>query len=145
MAKKRVNTRSITTKVDLNGNISEVQQVKSYSFDNEDNYIKVYLNEIETLINLPIGLKPVIYELIKETEYGNRIKINSDLKRQIAKNLGKTTNTINQYITALNKNNILIRYGCGTYYLNPYLYGKGKWKDIVFLREKLQEFKTCQG
>jgi predicted transcriptional regulator len=70
--------------------------------------------------------------------YGNKIIINSYIKRDIAVRLGKTFNTVNQYITKLSESKILIREGRGVYYLNPLFYGKGKWKDILELREKLE-------
>ena len=42
------------------------------------------------------------------------------------------------YITKLVKKDILIRIDTGVYILNPIFYGKGKWKDILNLREKLE-------
>jgi DNA-binding Lrp family transcriptional regulator len=70
--------------------------------------------------------------------YGNKIVVNSHIKRAISQNLGKSFNTINQYITKLAESKIIIREGRGVYYLNPAFYGKGKWKDILELREKLE-------
>lgn len=105
--------------------------------ENEDDYIKIYIKHINYLANLPSGLEGLIYELLKNMNYGNKIVINSFIKEDIARNIGKTFNTINQYITKLVESKILIREARGVYYLNPLFYGKGKWKDIADLREKL--------
>lgn len=137
---KKLNIKSITTTTDENGLVSEIRKVQSYSLKNEDNYVKIYIDTLDILSSLPLGLHPVIFELLKEVEYGNILKINTSTKKKISAKLGKSINTINQYITSLSQKNIIIRIDYGSYYLNPFIFGKGKWKDLVSIREKLTEF-----
>ena len=135
---RRIKNQTITNFVDENGEVHQKESFQSYSIAGEDDYIKIYIKHINYLSNLPSGLEGLIYELIKCMSYGNKIVINSYIKRDIATRLGKSFNTVNQYITKLSESKILIREGRGVYYLNPAFYGKGKWKDILELREKLE-------
>lgn len=135
---KKIKKQIISEFVDEFGEIHQKGVYQSYSINTEDDYIKIYIKHINYLSNLPTGLEGLIYELIKCMNYGNKIVINSFIKRDIATKLGKTFNTVNQYITKLVDNKILIREGRGVYYLNPLFYGKGKWKDIIELRERLE-------
>jgi hypothetical protein len=135
---RKIRNQFISSYVDENGEVHQKESFQTYSLGAEDDYIKIYVKHISFLSNLPSGLDGLIYELIKSVNYGNRIVINSHIKREMAVNVGKTFNTVNQYITKLVDNKVLIREGRGVYYLNPLFYGKGKWKDIIALRERLQ-------
>ena len=135
---RKIRNQFISSYVDENGEVHQKEVFQSYSLGAEDDYIKIYIKHINYLSNLPVGLEGLIYELMKSVNYGNRIVINSHIKKEIAKNIGKSFNTINQYMTKLADSKVLIREGRGVYYLNPMFYGKGKWKDIVELREKLE-------
>jgi hypothetical protein len=135
---KKIIKQTNTEYVDQFGEVRQKQSTQTFSFSAEDDYIKVYIKHINHLSNLPAGLEGVIYELIKNVNYGNKIVINSHVKRDISVNTGKSFNTVNQYMSKLVECQILIREARGVYYLNPMFYGKGKWKDIVLLRDKLQ-------
>lgn len=135
---KKIKRQIFSEYVDQFGEVHQKEVFQSYSLSSEDDYIKVYIKHINYLSNLPIGLEGLIYELIKNVNYGNRIVINSHIKRDISVNTGKSFNTINQYMSKLVDSKIIIREGRGVYYLNPLFYGKGKWRDIVDLREKLE-------
>ena len=134
---KKIKKQIISEVVDEFGEVHQKQIFQSYSLPTEDDYIKIYIKHINYLANLPSGLEGLIYELLKNMNYGNKIVVNSSIKQNIAKNIGKTFNTINQYITRLVDSKILIREARGVYYINPLFYGKGKWKEICELREKL--------
>lgn len=135
---RKIKNQTITNFIDEFGEVHQKESFQSYSIAGEDDYIKIYIKHINYLSNLPSGLEGLIYELIKCMSYGNKIIINSYIKRDIAIRLGKTFNTVNQYISKLVDSKVLIREGRGVYYLNPLFYGKGKWKDIIDLRDKLQ-------
>ena len=120
------------------GEIEEKETIRTIKIPREEDYVKVYIKHINYLNNLPQGLDDIIYALLKKVNYENQIIINSAVKRQIADELGKKFNTINQYISKLVKYDILIRIDTGIYYLNPIFYGKGSWKEILELRKKLE-------
>jgi len=135
---KKIKRQIFSEYVDQSGEVHRKEIFQSYSLPAEDDYIKIYIKHINYLSNLPSGLESLIYELIKTMNYGNQIILNSHIKRGIAENIGKSFNTVNQYITKLSESKIIIREGRGIYYLNPLFYGKGKWKDIIHLRESLE-------
>ena len=135
---KKIMYESTNIVTDKDGEVKEVKEVKEVRLSREENYIKLYIKHINYLNNLPSGLDNVVYEIVKRTNYENEIVVNSEIKRRIAKKLNKSFNTINQYITKLVKFDILIRTGTSVYVLNPIFYGKGSWKDILDLREKLE-------
>ncbi len=120
------------------GEIKEEVEYTTIKIPKEDNYIKLYIKYITYMHNLPKGLHPIIYELIKYVNYDNKIIINKDVKETIAKRLKIKENTIKQHIYNLSKENILIRVAQATYILNPYIFGKGNWKDIYELRKNLE-------
>lgn len=134
------NYKYLETRETLNkdGVIEQTETIKSIKIPKEEDYIKLYIKHINYLNNLPQGLDPLIYCLLEYVTYGNKIVINSSIKRAIAQKLNKEFNTINQYMTKLVKHDILIREDRGVYILNPALYGKGKWEDIIKLRKELE-------
>jgi len=139
MSEKKIQYIEERKKIDnFTGETKEEQITRTIKIPQEEDYIKIYIKHINYLNQLPEGLDNVIYCLLQRINYNNQIVINSAIKRQIAKELGKKFNTINQYITKLVKSDILIRIDTGIYILNPIFYGKGKWKDILDLREKLE-------
>jgi hypothetical protein len=124
------------TEVDQFGQFIKNQEiVKSIKIDKEENYIKVYLKHLTYLHSLPSGLDPLIYELLKLVDYKNRIVLNASIKKDIALSTKKSINTINQYISKLVKHSVILHKDTGIYVLNPYIFGKGEWKDIIELRE----------
>lgn len=132
-------TQQIITQTinNVTGEIMEKREEKSIRTPQEEDYVKIYIKHINYLNELPSGLEGVIYSLLKRVGYDNVIVINSSVKRIIAQETNKTFSTINQYITKLCNYQILVRQDKGMYYLNPEIYGKGKWSEILELRKKL--------
>lgn len=119
------------------GEVLEKKEERTIKPPQEEDYVKIYIKHINYLNELPQGLEGVIYSLLKRVGYDNIIVINSSVKRVISEETNKSFNTINQYITKLCNHQILIRQDKGMYYLNPLIYGKGKWTEILELRKKL--------
>lgn len=116
------------------GEITESEETHTMNISSEPNFIKLYLDDILYLSDLPKGLNSVLYNLLKRMGYGNQIIVNISVKRQIATELNLAVATINNTITKLVKGDILIREDVGMYTVNPHLFGKGQWKDIARLR-----------
>lgn len=135
---KKINVIEKNEKIDYEtGEIKESITKLQYKIPQEEDYVKIYLKHINYLNNLPQGLDSIIYELLKYVSYSNKIVINSSIKRQISNSIGKSFNTVNQYITNLVKHEILLREDVGMYILNPCFYGKGRWEDILKLRKEI--------
>ena len=122
------------TTLNENGEITYQEEEKTINWGTEPNYIKVYLDTILYLTDLPKGLNGILYAFLKRMSYGNQLVVNAALKRQIAKELDLSMSSINNAITKFVKGDLLIREDTGLYLVNPHLFGKGDWKDIAKIR-----------
>jgi len=125
------------------GEVDEYESEHTMVRPKEPPYIKIYLQYVMFLADLPKGLTPTMHELLKrmtfadDEEGGQIIYVNAHMKEKIAKRLGITTKVLTNNISKLHKQGVLIRLGGGTYQANPYLFGRGDWKDIRKLRTSL--------
>jgi len=120
------------------GEVTETSTSKVFKAEAEPNYIKLYLEDISYLNKLPKGTDSIIYELLKYINYKQEIYINAHLKKQIAENLNMKLQSINNSISNLTKEEVLIRIDRGVYTINSYIFGKGSWKDIIKHRKSLK-------
>lgn len=116
---------------------------RTLNWGDEPQYIKLYLQDILYLSDLPKHHEKILFELLKRAtyageKYGMEITLNASIKKRIADTLEiKNIRTINNVLTDLVKGQILIRADVGVYTLNPYLFGRGDWQDISRLRLKI--------
>jgi hypothetical protein len=134
--------QSVETEV-INGETGELITKKTnrtLSWGNEPAYVKLYLDNILYLSDMPTKHASVLYALLKRASYageeeGMQVIVNASLKRRIQESLGfKNISSINNAITDLTKGNIIYRVDVGIYNFNPHLFGKGEWQDIARLR-----------
>lgn len=137
----KINQSTETRIVDnLTGEVIKNEVYKKLSWGSEPSFIKLYLNDILYLSDMPTKHSAVLYELLKRSTYaseedGMQVVVSAGLKQRIKDILGfKNISSINNAITDLVKGNILYRVGTGLYNFNPYLFGKGEWIDIAKLR-----------
>lgn len=116
------------------GEMKQFEEEKTINYGSEPNFIKVYLNDLLYISDLPKGLNSVLYALLKRMSYGNQIVINASLKRQIGKEINRSVSTINNAITMFVKGKLLFRIDTGLYEVNSHIFGKGEWKDIAKIR-----------
>ena len=125
------NTKTVT---DENGVIRYQEEDLTVNWGKEPNYIKLYLDTVLYLKDLPKGLNTVLYALLKRMSYGNQLVLNAALKRQIAREIELSVSSINNAITKFVKGEMLERIDTGLYRVNPHIFGKGEWKDIARIR-----------
>lgn len=122
------------------GEITKKIENTVLSWGSEPPYIKLYLQDILYLSDLPKSHENILFELLKRAtyagdEYGMSVTLSSGLKKIIAKTLNiKNIRSINNCLSELVKGKILFRIETGVYQFNPYLFGKGDWQDISSLR-----------
>ena len=135
--KQSVETSIIDNKT---GELISKRANKTLSWGTEPSYIKLYLQDILYLSDMPTKHSAILYELLKRSAYagekdGMQVIINASLKRRIKnalnlKNVGSISNAITDFV----KGKILYRVDVGMYNFNPWLFGKGDWQDIARLR-----------
>lgn len=133
-----------TTTVDYTtGEMLEKQEVTHIKKGTEPNYVKLYINTLLAFRDLPKTLNPVLTEFLSYMSYANTenkeggqlIFVNAYMKEEISKKLkGMKINTIDKALSNLVKTGLFKRVGTGTYQVNPYMFGKGEWKDISAIR-----------
>lgn len=136
----RIN-QSITTKlVDEKGNVKETRENMKLSWGAEPPYIKLYLQDVLYLSDMPKSHENILFELLKRAtyagdKYGMTVTLSSGMKQIIAEELKiKNVRSINNALSELVKGNVLFRIATGVYQFNPYFFGKGEWQDIARLR-----------
>lgn len=133
--------QSIETEViDAQGNITSKRANRVLNWGAEPPFIKVYLQDVLYLSDLPKGHENILFELLRRgtyagDQYGMTVTLSSGSKQLIAKDL-KISNirSINNALSDLVKAKILTRVATGVYQFNPYLFGKGDWQDIARMR-----------
>lgn len=94
----------------------------------------MYVDDITRINDLPIGLSPILLELVKQMGYNNIIPAYKPIKLMVCKRLGISLNYLDKSIQKLDKKGILIRLHKGIYMADPNLFARGKWEDIKNLR-----------
>ncbi|OHE04666.1 replication/maintenance protein RepL [Sulfurimonas sp. RIFOXYB12_FULL_35_9] len=119
------------------GETVEREQIAQFKAEVEPSYIKLYIEDIAYFYKLDIS-SDLMYALLKYVNYEQEIIINKAIKERIAKELDKSLSFVNNNLTKLVNNEVLIRVNTGVYTLNTYLFGKGSWKDIMKHRKSLK-------
>jgi hypothetical protein len=134
---RRINQYVEKTIVDENGNTLKKESNTVYSVPTEPPYVKMYLDTILYLKDLPKGHNPILMSILKRLPWANQeqdIALNAGIKRKIAKEVGCSVSKVNNAITDLVKGEVLFRMDVGVYQVNPHLFGRGEWNDIAKLR-----------
>lgn len=151
--------QSVETEVwDEQGNMVSKRANKTLSWGSEPPFVKLYLQDVLYLSDVPKSHESIIFELIKRAtyagdKYGMTVTLSAGMKQIIAEEL-KIANvrSINNALSDLVKGKILFRIATGVYQFNSYFFGKGDWQDIARLRLEInydeikgRTFKTVCG
>lgn len=114
--------------------LDEKVVLQTRSKGTEPSFVKLYLNDLMLLNDLPTKATGLLWELMKVMSYENKIILNGAIKKQIAATLDIKMPTLNNTLSSFVKKEILYRIDTGIYTPNPYLFAKGNWSDIKELR-----------
>lgn len=137
MAKKTV-LRSEIQKDLITGEIKKEKITIQY--EKEPAYVKLYFDCLGVFIKndgLNSSLNDVLIEVLKRTTYaeeGQIVHLDKFTKTLICKATGKSMPRLNQIIATWLKNDIVTRIARGIYQINPWIFGKGEWRNISDLR-----------
>ena len=133
--------QSIETEViDAQGNMTSKRANRTLNWGSEPSYVKLYLQDVLYLSDLPKHHEKILFELLRRACYagekdGMQITLNASVKKRIAAALEiQNIRSINNALSDLVRGKILYREDIGLYNLNPYLFGRGDWQDIARLR-----------
>lgn len=126
------------------GEISQTDSKKVIRLPQEPSFVKLYLEDISRLHNLPSGCTRVMMELVKRLDYDGTIVLNSARKRQLMEVLGlkftkgKPTQQIDNALRKMKKEGIIRTIDSGIYEFNPKYFAKGDWASIRKRRENFE-------
>ncbi len=147
-----------TTDYAVNKDTGEVHitshKEESIYHDGEDAYIKLYysvvlategvfndnvsvkfLTAVAPYISWAGGIDPTESEVIDDNQpIGQILQLTSYTRNIVAKKLGITPRRVFQILNQLCDKGLLKKIAVGVYWVNPFLVGKGKWKDVKTVR-----------
>lgn len=138
-SKTKLLTSETTYTTDGQGELlsMEHREVSQTIVRQEPPYIKLYIQDVLYMQDMPKGLTNIVYALLRYANYANQglqIFLPLGLKNKLIAELDTTKAVFNNALTKLCKGNIIRRVDVGIYELNPYFFGRGEWKDIDKLR-----------
>lgn len=130
---KKITKELTETRVNENGEIIDYRQLKEFRVDKEPEFVKLYLNDINHLFDLPNN--NVLFCLIKKMNYEGEVFLIKSIVDEIClitniKNSTYFYKLIKEYC----KKELLIKKDKGRYLVNPYYFGRGQWVDIQKIR-----------
>ncbi|HHD2824524.1 replication/maintenance protein RepL [Clostridium perfringens] len=114
--------------------LQEQSQLKTQTKGAEPPFIKLYIDDLMLINDLPTSSSNILWELVKTMSYDQEIVLNASRKKRICANLNIQMQTLNNALTKFVKKEILFRTEPGIFVPNPYLFAKGSWNDVKELR-----------
>jgi len=106
----------------------------------EPNYVKLYLDAILYISDIPEGITGVMLEILKRMPFADKkqkIALTKSIKEDIAEALNVSESYVRKSISQLTKGKLLLHTGSARsccYIINPHIFGRGEWKDIEELQ-----------
>lgn len=111
-----------------------------FQFDKEPNYIKLYFDCLGVVLGndgLNTCLNDMLVEVLALGSYANdgqHVVLNAYNKKIVCERTNKGLKCLEKAIKKWTENGVLKRVARGTYQINPWIFGKGEWRDIKSLR-----------
>ena len=106
------------------------EKTNKVAFPKEPSYVKLYIEDIGSLMGLTTVRTDLLYSLIKIMSYDGNIRITKTTKDRICEQLGIKDGTIRKALCHYCEKGIFKRLGTGEYEANPNYFAKGDWVDI---------------
>jgi hypothetical protein len=135
--KKKILQEVISTRTNEDGQVIEEIKSQVIQVEKEPDYVKLYINDLLRLQDIPKSANDILLAIIKRMTYNNDIALFAPVKREIASELNIKEVTVAKAIEMFTNKSILIRKDRGLYVINPYLFGRGKWEEIRKIRLQL--------
>lgn len=132
--KNVIREQSLKIVDEATGELVETKNLQTSRVETEPDFVKLYIADIVRLKDLPKGCNPILHKLLEYMNYRNEIVINAYVKKTISDEIGMKVNSIEHNLQALVESGIITRIAPGTYFVNPDLFGKGRWSEIRELR-----------
>jgi len=124
--------------VDENGQVLEsVSEVVTKTPQTPD-FVMAFTRDLGYLQNISGGASKLLFGLIASVDRNNEITLNMARKKRIAVQTGLKLSSLNGLLAQLKKKEVILSTERGIYILNPFLFGKGKWKNVQKMRMTIE-------
>jgi len=135
MGTKKFTQTKITETLDKKtGELVQISNTKTFNFEREPEYIKMYISDVARLKEVPAKMSPILLELVSQMGYNNLIPAYKPIKLMTCRKLGISIDYLNKAIQEFYNKGLFIRVARGVYVADPDLFARGKWEDIKELR-----------
>lgn len=135
---KRVIQETKSTVVDINGEIQETSITNVLQFPQEPPYVKLYLDDICKMNDVPETSRKLLTLLLKRLQYDGFITLSTRARKEMAVQLGWTDPTYRNQLSKLCKSGLITPGGQNEYMANPNYFGRGEWRQIVAQRKAFE-------
>lgn len=136
MATKRLLNTSTTRHVDHStGEVKNETTTNVVRMPQEPPYVKMYLDDLCHLMQIPHALKQTLELLLKKLDYEGFITLSPRFRKQTAERLGIADQTFRNRLTTLCKSGVMRRVATNEYEVNPHYFARGEWRAILERRE----------
>ncbi len=115
---------------------SQTNQIIRERIPAEPPFVKVYIQDICALNNVPKSQQDVLYYLIQKLDYEGFITLSTRYRNLICEYLKIKPQTLSNKIQSLMKTGLIKVVGRNEYEVNPFFFGRGLWVDIYNNRQK---------
>lgn len=108
-------------------------------------FVMAFTRDMGYLRDLTGGASKLLFGLMQVVDRNNEITLNKARKKRISEATGISLSSIDSTLNQLKKKDVILQVERGIYQLNPYLFGKGKWKNINKMRMSIEyNFSTLE-
>ncbi len=124
----------------VTGEITSLTKIKHHRVASEPEYVKLYFSDIASLMHLTAPATKVLLALIKHLKYNNMAILSASVRDEMTKDMGykKGSTSLKNSLSALVRSGIALNPNRNEYILDPRLFGRGKWNDIIANRKKFE-------
>lgn len=119
------------------GEVKSETSTKVTRLPSEPPYVKLYLEDLGRLLDLPGGPQDLLFMLIRKIDYEGMITLSAGSRRRIADRLGISDQTFRNRLRALTRSGVLLRREHNEYEANPLYFARGDWRDIYERRKAI--------
>lgn len=128
------NKHKLTEIIDVNSGEIVNSQMELISYNQEPDFVKMYLQDLSFLHGLTGTNNSILHSLLSKMTYDNEIILIPRVKEEMANKIGLMKKTFEKGIRLLCEKGILIKKDNNYYLVNPFLFARGSWKDIRSIR-----------
>jgi hypothetical protein len=136
----RNKARTITERtVDFStGEVITEKSISQFKTESEPAFVKVYINNIANKLH---GIKntDIFLHLLRYMDYENRIIITKSRRTNICSFCSIKEPRFNQVLADIVDAKLFTRINKGEYMVDPNLFGRGRWSDILKMMDQFEE------